>query len=609
MSTPRSSQRRNTGFRPRPQARKMGAVRRSQLVTTYGVGAMIAIENESYIVAGLDSWNVDEAPEIFERRLAGALGVTSFRLPPTPDPDRGVDGVRIRRFPELYSCPGCGLLQRFAEFGVQQGQRARCPDCKEDLIPSRFVLACDDGHIEDFPYWKWVHRGQDRPSGECSGELTLRLEGSSASLKSVVVSCSCGVPEVSMEGAFRVKALIDLGIRCTGKRPWLRGAKPQPCVRNPRAMQRGSSSAWNPVMRSALSIPPWGEGLNAMLERERLVGASDDVVRWHFQQRPNLLRREGVTIEDVLVRLRALKDANDAVVSGAPEAFARLRKEEYDRLCHGNPERDAANRQPFVCERPEGDLDQLREYGLDGTMLVRRLREVRALEGFTRGVAPLDAEPDQQLAELHLSPEIDWLPAIEVNGEGVFLRLDEERLREWESRLEVIERVDQLRRNHLALLADRVRGDTGRVATSPVSPRFVLLHTLAHVLINEWSLDGGYPSSALRERLYASDPMAGILIYTATSDSAGSLGGIVAQGDPERLAATMSSALGRASWCSNDPLCMESEASGVGSVNKAACHACVLLPEISCELNNSFMDRAMLIGTPAGEVPGFFQTR
>ncbi|MFJ8963886.1 DrmB family protein [Lentzea sp. NPDC102401] len=606
MPSSRSSQRPSTGFRPRANVRKMGAVRRSQLVTTYGVGAMIAIENESFIVAGLDSWNVDEAPEIFERRLARVLGVTSFRLPPAPDPDRGVDGVRIRRFPEFYSCSRCGLLQRFRDFGIRQGQRALCPECVEDLVPSRFVLVCDDGHIEDFPYWKWVHRGQS--SGTCNGELRLRMDGGSASLKSVVVSCSCGVPEVSMEGAFRVKALIDLRIRCNGKRPWLRGAEPQDCRRNPRAMQRGSSSAWNPVMRSALSIPPWGEGLNALIERERLFGAPPETVRWHFQQRPHLLRREDATVDDVLAQLRMIQEANDAPIPGPLEAHAALRKEEYDRLCRGNPERHAADRQPFVCERPEGDLDQLREFGLDGSMLVKRLREVRALEGFTRGVPPLEAEPDQRLAELHLSPEIDWLPAVEVNGEGVFLRLDEDRLRKWEAEKGVVERVERMRRNHLAVLQEKPGAGDGRAAISPVSPCFVLLHTLAHVLINEWSLDGGYPASALRERLYAGDRMAGILIYTATSDSAGSLGGIVAQGDPEKLAATMESALSRASWCSNDPLCMESEASGVDSVNMAACHACVLLPETSCEWNNSFMDRVLLVGTPSEQVPGFFMS-
>lgn len=186
--------------------------------------------------------------------------------------------------------------------------------------------------------------------------------------------------------------------------------------------------------------------------------------------------------------------------------------------------------------------------------------------------------------------------------------MDEERLREWESRPTVVQRLTTVRANHLALLQARASEGSGRAVASPVSPRFVLLHTLAHVLINEWSLDGGYPASALRERLYATGQMAGILIYTATSDSAGSLGGIVAQGDPERLVAAMESALGRTSWCSNDPLCMESEASGMDSVNMAACHACVLLPETSCELNNSFMDRAMLVGTPSGDVPGFFRS-
>jgi hypothetical protein len=134
----------------------------------------------------------------------------------------------------------------------------------------------------------------------------------------------------------------------------------------------------------------------------------------------------------------------------------------------------------------------------------------------------------------------------------------------------------------------------------------VLLHTLAHVLINEWSLDAGYPAAALRERLYSDEEMAGLLIYTATSDSAGSLGGLVAQGEPERLAATTRSAIRRSSWCSADPLCVEAEASGTDGINLAACHACVMLPETSCEHNNGLLDRALLIGTPEDPTIGFF---
>ncbi|AUI62953.1 hypothetical protein B1H26_13315 [Amycolatopsis sp. BJA-103] len=610
MTPPPSSRRRSGGVPARPRARKLGAVRRSQLVTTYGVGAMIAIDNESFIVAGIDSWNIDDAPEIFERRLAKVLRVKSFRLPPAPDPDRGVDGVRVRRFPEFYSCPECRVLQPFSAFNCLPG-RANCPSCQEDLVPSRFVLACDDGHIEDFPYWKWVHRGSEQSRGLCGGTLTLRTEGNTASLRSVVVRCTCGVPDVSMEGAFRVKSLRELGIRCEGRRPWLSGAKPQPCTRHPRAMQRGSSSAWHPVMRSALSIPPWGEGVRGLVEREKLIGAPEDAIRWHFEKRPGLLKRADTTIEEVIHFAREMSEDTPTPgesVDAPVDPHTLLRKEEYESLCRGNPEQRTSEWQPFVCEKPEGDLTPVHALGLAEIMLAKRLREVRALEGFTRGVAPLESEPEQRLAELHLSHDVDWLPAIEVKGEGVFVRLDEDRLREWETNPAVIEQVEQMRLNHLALIRERTPSNPKTSGPkSPVSPRFVLLHTLAHILINEWSLDGGYPASALRERLYAGDTMAGILVYTATSDSAGSLGGIVAQGDPERLAATLRSALARAAWCSNDPLCMESGASGADSVNLAACHACVLLPETSCELNNSFLDRTLLVGAPSGAVPGYFQ--
>lgn len=609
---PPPRRRRGAGAPAEPRARKLGAVRRSQLVTTYGVGSMIAIDNESFIVTGLDSWNVSESREIFERRLAHILGVRSFRLPPTPDPDRGTDGVRVRRFPDYYSCPKCNALQPFFKFN-SPASKASCQECSEELVPSRFILACDHGHIDDFPYWKWVHRGHDRPGGLCGGSLSLRANGNTASLRSVIVSCSCGVPEVSMEGAFRSKALRDLGILCQGRRPWLKGAEPSPCTQMPRTMQRGSSSAWHPITNSALSIPPWGEGLHSLIEKHKLFGASEDNIRWFFKQRPALLTNLNASIDDVINLVLAIEEEDAKVADDAVpvvNAHGALRREEYVRLVRGNPEKFTSEWQPFVCENPTGDLAPVQSLGIRRTMLVKRLREVRALASFMRGSVPADSDSDDRHAKLTLSPDIDWLPAMEVSGEGVFLSLDEERLKTWESIPSVIARSDRIRKNHLALLHERAAGDPAKQAnlSSPVSPRFVLLHTLAHVLINEWSLDGGYPTSSLRERLYVGNDMAGLLVYTATSDSAGSLGGIVAQGEPGRLAHTLRSALYRANWCSNDPLCMESEASGADSVNLAACHACVLLPETSCETNNSFLDRALLIGTPTGEEPGYFAT-
>ncbi|KPC87198.1 hypothetical protein ADL35_08465, partial [Streptomyces sp. NRRL WC-3753] len=119
------------------------------------------------------------------------------------------------------------------------------------------------GHIDDFPYWKWAHR-KNRAEGEtglCGGEMRLRTSGKTASLRSILISCTCGVPEVSMEGAFTGTALSDLNVFCSGKRPWLKDAPAVECGEPPRTLQRGSSSAWFPVMHSALSIPPWSEGI------------------------------------------------------------------------------------------------------------------------------------------------------------------------------------------------------------------------------------------------------------------------------------------------------------------------------------------------------------
>jgi hypothetical protein len=294
-------------------------------------------------------------------------------------------------------------------------------------------------------------------------------------------------------------------------------------------------------------------------------------------------------------------------VEGGPTTFDHryraLRNKEYERLCSGNDESEHSRDEQFVCETPLGDQSVLDPLGVTGPMLVKKLREVRTLKAFTRLV---DAESTTDAKEMPLSRDpLRWLPAMEVRGEGVFLRLDEDRLGTWERTIAVAARVERMRTAHQRVLDQRA-DDPSRAVPSPATPRMVLLHTLTHVLINEWSLDAGYPAASLRERLYAADDMAGVLIYTATSDSAGSLGGLVAQGEPELLDRTVRSAIRRVEWCSSDPLCMETEVSATGT-NLAACHACVMLPETSCEHNNILLDRALLVGTPDDPSVGFFQ--
>jgi hypothetical protein len=273
-----------------------------------------------------------------------------------------------------------------------------------------------------------------------------------------------------------------------------------------------------------------------------------------------------------------------------------LRFEEYEALLRGLGETSSLDE--FVC-LDVGELPAAVSPWFAKASAAKRLREVRALRAFTR-VAPPDPADHSHWARLSAEP-MGWLPGMVVRGEGIFLVLDEDALAAWESRPDVIKRCEPINSTY----EDRFER-FGAEADRVISPRFMLLHTLAHVVITQLSLECGYPAASLRERIYASDRMAGILIYTAAADSAGSMGGLIAQSEPERLGATLQDAVVRASWCSADPLCIESEATGVDSLNLAACHACCLLPETSCEEMNVFLDRGLLVGIPGDEGLGYF---
>lgn len=614
--TPPPARRRRTGANgaaPAHNFPRRGAVRRAQAITTYGVGSLIAVDHESFIISGLDeaeqSWSRDESPRIHERRLARVLDVDYFRLPPASD-DTSRDGLRVRRFPLMHSCPECNDLQRHRDFNPPAG-RSVCGTCEVDLVPSRFVVACEAGHLGEFPYWQWVHRSKDRGASmtaQCGGKLKLRTSGHTASLRSILVSCTCGqAPEVSMEGSFRRNALKDLGLKCRGPRPWLGASAPsQECGLPLRTLQRGSSAVWQPVLKSALSIPPWSDGrADPLAEHWDALREYDEREHVEIYLRGVFKGKCPVSLDEVMALLDAERE-EDPDGEAAPtfdHRYRALRSKEYERLRSGNDESEHPRDEQFVCETPLGDQSVLDPLGVTGPMLVKKLREVRVLKAFTRLI---DAESTTDSKEMPLSERpLRWLPAMEVRGEGVFLRLDEDRLGAWEKAAAVAARVERMRTAHQRVLEQRA-DDPSSVVPSPATPRMVLLHTLAHILINEWSLEAGYPAAALRERLYAADDMAGVLVYTATSDSAGSLGGLVAQGEPDRLDRAIRSALHRAEWCSSDPLCVESEASGTGGTNLAACHACVMLPETSCEHNNILLDRALLVGTPDDPHVGFF---
>jgi hypothetical protein len=558
--------------------------RRTQLVSVYGVGSIFPAQEESFMIVGLDDWSDKRCPVVPEPRLARSLGVQTFRMPASGENSRDVPVVR---FPTIHHCARCGRLDHLRAFC--KWDEHVCHSCQRVLTPSRFVLCCPAGHIEDFPYYQWLHRGQGSPDKE--HKLFLKTRGQSSSLADIVISCSCGIPPRTMAGSFSGTAMGGIK-KCAGRRPWLRDAPVEECDKLPRTLQRGASNVWFPSVRSAISIPPWSEGVH------KLIGQYWPMVE-HIPTEALAATLEGMGLPKMFgLPLPALVDAilHMRGESGDVPSDEDLRGEEYQALVLGRPEEDP--HQQFVCTEVDGLEKDARRY-LASVSEVSRLREVRALRGFTR-VLPGGDDDTTKLAPLSLDVR-SWLPAVEVLGEGVFVRVDERALERWERTEFALGRAEAIDK------AYEVRAKLyGQESPPRVSARELMLHSFAHVLLTELSLDAGYPVASLRERVYARPGQSGILVYTATADSAGSLGGLSAQSQPDRIWSVVRSAVLRSQWCSSDPVCIESTGAGADALNLAACHACLLLPETSCERMNHVLDRATLVGLPETAGVGFF---
>lgn len=554
--------------------------RRGQLLSTYGIGGLFPSETTSFMIVGLDEWNESRARPVSEPRLARSLRVAELKSPPAGT----ARDVPVIRFPLTQVCPNpkCRRIGSLFEL-AKDWNIAKCAQCKEKplLTPFRLITACAKGHIDEFPYFRWLHKGAAWAEGTAHDMKMVSL-GRTSSLADLVLKCSCGVTPKSLDGTFGPKALAEFGL-CGGARPWLGAESKQDCAETPRVLQRGASNVWFPAVRSAISIPPFSESLAKLVDKHWILLEDLDPVPQKVLENIARSTNNKHLASDIIAeieRRRGVEDDEDLGEEG-------LRRDEFGALMSGRE--DSGIDSDFVClpMRLDTSLPDL----LTDVRKVTRLREVRALYGFSRldGVTEPGAEGLCDLSRARTN----WLPAIEVIGEGIFIALDREKLARWAK-----QDFAQERRQSLQTAAGRRAAEFGRGEAPRVDIIQVAVHTLAHILIDQLSLDAGYPAASLRERLYVDDEMAGILIYTASSDSAGSLGGVASQAAPESFAGVLREGLTRLSWCSSDPVCIESTASGADALNLAACHACVLVPETSCELNNTFLDRALLFGTP-----------
>ena len=554
----------------------VGRARRTSLISTFGVGSLYPAESDSVMICGLDEWP-RYGPVVREPRLEASLGVQEFRL---PSAGRKQGDIPVVRFPNWAFCPKCRQLDKFWKLTDRKSRT--CTRCNIGTItPSRFVACCPNGHIEDFPYDLWVHGIY--PAGN-DHALTLVTKGQSSALIDLEVACTCGQRR-SLDGAFDVDAFRGLK-RCGGKTPWLpsKVSTSDQCEQPLRTLQRGSSNVWFASTRSAISIPSVRERARKFIEpKVKGLDADVDVRLIAGSYAPP----SGLTKEDVI---QAALELTTPAASRPRPTDTELRAEEYRALVNGLRDGQDGSDQ-FVCT--EVDLTGAQLPGvIEQVSRVPRLREVRALAGFSR-VRPA-ALPDSPASRSPLAPlsatPMSWLPGIEVLGEGVFFRLNNAALTAWCEGAFAASRVRQI------LASQETVSSASFASHFEVAARSLVLHSLAHVILDECSLTAGYPTASLRERVYDSDDQAGILIYTATADSAGSLGGLAALSDRDRFSGLFASAMKRAAWCTSDPVCIESGPTGIDGMNLCACHACLLLPETSCERFNVVLDRRCLVG-------------
>ena len=593
--------------------KSIGKIRKAQLVTTFGPGSIAEMPEYTIILGATDYW--DKPGKVFyEKNLQRLLGVKNFREPYASESDQtwGNPDIPAYRFPRMHFCPSCHKLDDYSSFG--DPKKKKCIECNKEIVPSRFVAACVNGHLEDFPFEWWVHYGNP---GGCTDpgnhhKLQMIFNNNTGGLSSIVIKCKACGKERSMEGCMSKNALM--GYHCRGRRPWIGFSNEtndsEPCKAQMRTLQRGASNLYFSVTKSALTIPPWSNKINSVItdnEDDIRILFENDIDEAFLRKYIVKKFREYIddgryTVDDfykeIMNRLGENTEEEDTLTE------KQLYEDEYKALCEGYLPDNEEEPEEFQAEISDIS-DSLIDY-FDEVVLVKRLREVLALRGFRRLTPTPPIEGDDSFPGANGSEftplwnkSRNWLPAIEMRGEGIFIRLNEERLKEWEET--VGDRYDAMGK----------RLGNMDIGKGMFSPRYVLLHTLSHLLIRQLTIDCGYQEAALKERIYSTYPessleMAGILIYTSSSDSDGSLGGLVRQGEYDLLETTIRNLLQEASWCSSDPLCIESTSQGYNSLNYAACHACTLLPETSCEARNCLLDRVSVVGRPDRRELGFF---
>lgn len=644
---------------------KVGTARPSSLLYTYGPGAIMDLPGFSVMPAGLDDWEPiwkrrEHIPTILEPRLLNVvrlhLGPQVDALRPYPwQPKQGAMskegsdlGVPARVFPQWLRCTGCDFLGPLPRFtytnthpfrpDLAQFSHKNCPGRgrqkagstsrkrESPAVPAQHLLTCTNGHLDEFPYKLWVHRGGTCPKAE-NPDLKMRDANVGKSVGSTISCASCGATRgmAEAQGAIGREKIPQ---KCRGRHPHLNAFDAE-CDAQPALIMMGASNLWFPSTQRIIVMPRTeAEEKEALADKLRAELGVDQVQQ--FSEQIPVIRALAVARN---IDLTGITDDDIAQAVADVRAPADSDEVRHEKLAKWDPIELLVPEWRYL-QKPSLFPQQQNSSGLmvtemqRGTGLhprisrvvaVNQMKRVNAVLGFTR-LDEMDRVNDlvSRVVKLTRNGKPTWVPATEDRGEGIFVQLDLEAVHAWEQTILASPLWEAHRQAHRRNFERRF-SETAKLIdpdTRLPSPRYWLLHTLSHLLIREMAMSCGYGAASLTERIYGwteapqREAAAGLLICTAASDSEGTLGGLVALSEPTRLHGLVVSALRRAARCSSDPVCaMRTPSDPEDFLHGAACHCCTFASETSCEKANRFLDRRFLLNLPTGTgmtVPGFF---
>jgi hypothetical protein len=598
----------------KPGAKPPGQLRQSQVITTFGPGAMLDLPNHSVLVGGLDYWS-GQGEEIIEPRLTAKLqallGVPSLKMyappPDQEDPTAPQTGISAWQFPEWFitqdiasSDQGAAVRSRMLVHrkALTRGKYIDLDKKKRPVVPVRFVRACRCGHIADIDWRDFVHSG---PS-TCMRQLWMDERGTSGDLSEVYVRCECKAERNMIQAMLLQNRALG---HCDGSRPWLGPYTKESCGEPNRLLIRTASNAYFPQLMSVISLPDRDETVKQAVDSAwEFLEEVEELEQLKYERKKAKVKAalEGLADEEAFAEIQARR-------SGVTEAPKTVKQAELETLVASKEAlgNDKPDGNFFARTLPRNKWDQPWMQGIERVILIHRLREVVAQVGFTRFEAAspdIEGELEMGVRRAALAREISWLPAVENKGEGIFLQFRKKELEAWFKRPEVQNRGRQL----IAGFECWKTEHQGTHREFPGLP-YLMLHSFSHLLITAVSLECGYPASSIRERIYALPSVGyGVLLYTGTSDAEGTLGGLIEVG--RRIHEHVQKALEMGDLCSNDPVCAQHQPENSHEhrfLHGASCHGCLLIAETSCEQHNDFLDRALVVRTVDNRGTEFFQ--